>query len=109
MPTLTRSNSQITTRRHRDGEAGKQESKMAEGMTDGELKSSPRHDGADVQITRSTLQRKSPMPQERHQLIAEAAYRRAEQRGFEPGYELSDWLAAEAEVDAAGMERDISL
>jgi hypothetical protein len=32
--------------------------------------------------------------------IAEAAYRRAEQRGFGPGYELDDWLAAEKEVDA---------
>ena len=31
--------------------------------------------------------------------IAEAAYYRAEQRGFEPGHELEDWLAAEAHVD----------
>lgn len=35
----------------------------------------------------------------RHELIAEAAYFRAEQRGFEPGHELEDWLAAESEVD----------
>jgi hypothetical protein len=27
-----------------------------------------------------------------------AAYLRAKQRGFEPGYELEDWLEAEAEV-----------
>jgi hypothetical protein len=33
-------------------------------------------------------------------MIAEAAYYRAEQRGFEPGSELDDWLAAEIEVDA---------
>lgn len=32
--------------------------------------------------------------------IAEAAYYRAEQRGFQPGYEAEDWLAAEAEVTA---------
>ena len=38
-------------------------------------------------------------PEERQRLIAEAAYRRAEQRGFVPGAELDDWLEAEAEVD----------
>jgi Protein of unknown function (DUF2934) len=32
--------------------------------------------------------------------IAEAAYFRAQQRGFTPGYELEDWLAAEKEVAA---------
>ncbi len=30
-----------------------------------------------------------------HADIAEAAYRRAEQRQFEPGHDLEDWLAAE--------------
>ncbi|MEA3194901.1 MAG: hypothetical protein QOD26_3234 [Betaproteobacteria bacterium] len=30
--------------------------------------------------------------------IAEAAYYRAQQRGFEPGHELEDWIAAEQEV-----------
>jgi hypothetical protein len=30
--------------------------------------------------------------------IAEAAYYRAQQRGFSPGYELEDWLAAEEQV-----------
>lgn len=34
--------------------------------------------------------------------IARGAYYRAERRGFEPGYELEDWLAAEAEVDGNG-------
>jgi hypothetical protein len=38
-------------------------------------------------------------PTERYQRIAEAAYLRAEHRGFLPGCELQDWLAAEAEVD----------
>ena len=39
--------------------------------------------------------------------IAEAAYYRAESRGFEPGRETEDWLAAEAEVLARvrGAER----
>lgn len=36
----------------------------------------------------------------REQMIAEAAYFRAQQRGFEPGSEMSDWLQAEADVEA---------
>jgi DUF2934 family protein len=36
----------------------------------------------------------------RRALIAEGAYLRAERRGFAPGHETEDWLAAEAEVDA---------
>lgn len=38
--------------------------------------------------------------EDRHAMIAEAAYLRAERRGFEPGQENEDWLAAEVEVDA---------
>jgi DUF2934 family protein len=39
-------------------------------------------------------------PRKRAALIAEAAYFRAEKRGFAPGHETEDWLAAESEVDA---------
>jgi hypothetical protein len=39
-------------------------------------------------------------PEARRALIAENAYLRAERRGFEPGHETEDWLAAETEVDA---------
>jgi Protein of unknown function (DUF2934) len=39
-------------------------------------------------------------PGQRGALIARAAYFRAMRRGFAPGNELADWLAAEAEVDA---------
>jgi hypothetical protein len=39
-------------------------------------------------------------PEQRAALIAEAAYYRAEKRGFAPGHDTEDWLAAEAEVDA---------
>jgi hypothetical protein len=39
-------------------------------------------------------------PQQRAGLIAQAAYFRAQKRGFAPGHEMEDWLAAEAEVDA---------
>ena len=38
-------------------------------------------------------------PTDRYKSIAEAAYLRAEHRGFLPGCELQDWLEAEAEVD----------
>jgi hypothetical protein len=37
---------------------------------------------------------------ERIAMIAESAYYRAESRGFVPGYEFEDWLAAELEIDA---------
>ena len=37
--------------------------------------------------------------EEKYQLIAEAAYFRSEKRSFAPGYELEDWLAAEAEFE----------
>jgi Protein of unknown function (DUF2934) len=33
-----------------------------------------------------------------HRMISEAAYYLAAERHFEPGHELSDWLAAEAAV-----------
>jgi hypothetical protein len=36
----------------------------------------------------------------RHEAIARAAYFRAEARGFEPGHELDDWLAAEQQMDS---------
>ena len=37
--------------------------------------------------------------EEKRHLISEAAYFRAERRGFAPGYELEDWLLAETEID----------
>ena len=38
-------------------------------------------------------------PVERSHRIEEAAYYRAQQRGFCPGCELEDWLDAEREID----------
>lgn len=39
-------------------------------------------------------------------MIGEAAYYIAEQRGFEPGHELDDWLAAEAQIhDQLAVQR----
>ena len=37
---------------------------------------------------------------QRHAMIAESAYRRAERRGFEGGDPFADWLESEREVDA---------
>lgn len=41
-----------------------------------------------------------PTPEQRVAMIAEAAYYRAEQRSFEAGQELQDWLIAENQIDA---------
>jgi hypothetical protein len=56
-----------------------------------------------VQQARTAAPRKRPAEPKftakaRYELIEKAAYLRAEQRGFESGHELEDWLAAEAEV-----------
>jgi hypothetical protein len=47
----------------------------------------PTLDGA-TRVTEAELRR----------LIQQAAYYKAEARGFAPGYELQDWIEAEAEV-----------
>jgi Protein of unknown function (DUF2934) len=41
----------------------------------------------------------------RQKMIAEAAFYRAEKRGFVPGCELEDWLAAEVEVSHSALEQ----
>jgi hypothetical protein len=38
--------------------------------------------------------------------IAQAAYYKAERRGFIPGYEIEDWLEAELEVEKATVGLD---
>lgn len=43
----------------------------------------------------------------REQRIAIAAYQRAERRGFEPGHELEDWLAAEREIDGILLSESV--
>lgn len=56
--------------------------------------------------TRSATKQTSSAPvtaaisaEERQRMIAEAAYFRAQQRGFTGGDPLADWLAAEEEID----------
>lgn len=39
-------------------------------------------------------------PSGRHEMIAQAAYYRSQRRGFAPGLELDDWLAAEHDINA---------
>ena len=41
----------------------------------------------------------SVTPEQRQRMIAEAAYYRSQQRGFQRGDPQQDWLAAEAEID----------
>ncbi len=50
-------------------------------------------------VQRSGSASKRSKSKSREEKIAEAAYYRASQRGFQPGGEIEDWLAAEAEVD----------
>ena len=46
----------------------------------------------------STCLRTELPEEEVRRQIAEAAYYRAQRRGFAPGYEEQDWIEAEAEV-----------
>lgn len=41
---------------------------------------------------------------DRWQRISKRAYELAQQRGFAPGAELSDWLQAEKEIDSADQQ-----
>ena len=51
--------------------------------------------------TLAQINRQSVSGDEKHHLISEAAYYRAERRGFSPGSELEDWLAAEEEINGS--------
>jgi hypothetical protein len=58
-------------------------------------------------VTGSTLERRDipSFSESREARIAEAAYWRAEQRGFASGHELDDWLAAERQIDGESARR----
>jgi predicted nucleic acid-binding Zn-ribbon protein len=49
--------------------------------------------------TRKSTKKTRISPEQRYQMIAEAAYFRAEKRGFTGGDMSQDWLEAEAEID----------
>lgn len=64
-------------------------------------KPAPRPAAAKPAMVPSATSATAPISdQERREMIAKAAYYRAQQRNFAPGDEQADWLAAEAEVDA---------
>jgi hypothetical protein len=54
---------------------------------------------AEVTQQKGTTTRAEVSNEARYRMICEAAYLRAERRGFEPGREVEDWLAAEQEVE----------
>ncbi len=60
-----------------------------------ERRATPRKPAAKPAQTSAKVQ---VSPDEIKRLTAEAAYFRAQERGFAPGYELEDWVQAEAEV-----------
>lgn len=53
---------------------------------------------ADAAIVRMAIVEAECREAERHSMIEQAAYYRAEKRRFAPGHALADWLAAEQEV-----------
>jgi len=44
--------------------------------------------------------------EQRETMIREAAYYRFIHRGYDPGHDLEDWLAAEADVERGGPEEE---
>ena len=75
---------------------------MGEGAGDG-IAQTAANGGASESLPDIKLYGKTVPALSREARIALAAYERAERRGFEPGYDLDDWLAAEREVDAAAF------
>ena len=60
----------------------------------------PAATAAAVAVAKPTLS-----PAERRKMIAETAYYLAQKRGFTGGNELSDWMAAEKQVDTLVAKR----
>ncbi|HTY92353.1 MAG TPA: DUF2934 domain-containing protein [Steroidobacteraceae bacterium] len=73
---------------------------MASRRTTASPKSSPVPRTAKPRKRRATVKPPVVTADERRGMIAYSAYLRAERRGFGPGGEAEDWLAAEKEVDA---------
>lgn len=62
---------------------------------DGEVRDA-QHDVDVVRMVATEVDQRTAAAQ--HEMIAQAAYYRAERRGFATGHELDDWLAAEMEI-----------
>ena len=97
LPPVTTVTNEEQTRADADAETA--ENRAADGVV-GEAPSEASSHG--VQITGSTLQHRElpSLSESREARIAEAAYWRAERRGFEPGHDIDDWLHAEREIDS---------
>ena len=54
-----------------------------------------RHDPDVIGMVSAEVEKRSA---ELHAMVSEAAYFRAQRRGFAAGHELEDWLAAEQEI-----------
>jgi hypothetical protein len=65
----------------------------------------PKEAPAEKATPRSTSGKASITPEERHRMIRDAAYYRAERRGFVGGDPRQDWLDAENEIDQLLMKR----
>ena len=69
-------------------------------------KSSPKPEAATAATpARAATAKATLTPAERMKMIAEAAYYLAEKRGFSGGNELTDWVAAEKQVDSLLAKR----
>lgn len=56
--------------------------------------------GSKAILESASPRRRNPVTaEERYRMIAQAAYYRAQQRGFVGGDPLADWLSAEVEID----------
>jgi len=55
-----------------------------------------------VKVTRQFVERLTD--DQRHELIAVAAYHLAKDRNFEPGHETEDWLLAESLLESLGAK-----
>jgi hypothetical protein len=67
--------------------------------TDPPVRTDPPRPGARARRSPAVPERVGLTAEARRAMIAEGAYLRAERRGFAPGHETEDWVAAEAEVD----------
>lgn len=64
-----------------------------------EAQQAPKPQSAEISAPAPSTPADSASDEARGRMIAIAAYYRAERRGFAPGYELEDWLAAEVEIE----------
>lgn len=69
-------------------------------------RSAARNEAASMESSQSPPSASSVAEAARQKMVAEAAYYRAQKRGFVPGRELDDWFEAEAEISAYFLEQE---